>query len=249
MAVASRTRGELERSTYHHGALRQALVRAGLELARTAGAEAIVLREATRRVGVSARAAYRHFADREALVQAVAEEALAEMAAWMARSQQGAASAADLLRGVGEGYIAFALDEPGWFDVAVLAMPDLLGAGAATAAAGSAETAAPGVAEPAPGPAEPASITGTEADGAVASVGDGAVDRSPCGMLLGALAGLVREGVLEPDRVAEAAVTCWSGVHGFAVLATRGPLSRSPRAVIDAFARRHVATLVAAVTS
>lgn len=182
-------------------------MRAGLELARVSGAEAVVLREATRRVGVSARAAYRHFSDREALVHAVAHEALVEMAAWMARCQQGATTAVDLLRGVGEGYIGFALDEPGWFDVAVLAMPDMMS-----------------------GPIE---------------VGE--PDRSPCGFLLDALAGLVSEGRLDPDRVLGAAVTCWSGVHGFAVLATRGPLSRSPRSVIDSHARDHVATLVAAV--
>jgi AcrR family transcriptional regulator len=225
VSVASRTTPE--RSTYHHGALRQALVRAGLELARRAGAEAIVLREATRRVGVSARAAYRHFADRDALVQAVAEEALAKMAAGMARRQCGATSAADLLRGVGEGYIAFALDEPGWFDVAVRAMPDLLGA------------------TPAMPEVDGASSTGPRAGATDA----GTPDRSPCGLLLGALAGLVREGALDPARLPEAAVTCWSGVHGFAVLASRGPLSRAPRAVIDDFARRHVTALVTAVTS
>ncbi|MBX6750048.1 MAG: WHG domain-containing protein [Micromonosporaceae bacterium] len=214
MSVASRT--GLERSTYHHGALREALVRAGLDLARHSGVEAIVLREATRRVGVSARAAYRHFTDRDALVHAVAQEALAEMATWMARSQRGARSATDLLRGVGEGYIAFALDEPGWFDVAVLAMPDML-------------SATPDV------PNAPDVPT--------------ALDRSPCGMLLAALAGLVQEGALAPERLPEAAVTCWAGVHGFAVLASRGPLSGAPRAVIDDYARRHVRSLVAAVIS
>ena len=222
MSVASRTGPE--RSTYHHGALREALVRAGLDLARDSGADAIVLREATRRVGVSARAAYRHFADRDALVLAVAQEALAEMAAWMARSQRGARTAADLLQGVGEGYIAFALDEPGWFDVAVLAMPDML----------SGATDGPGSAAGSP-------------DGVAGGAAD--VDRSPCGMLLAALAGLVREGALAPERLPEAAVTCWSGVHGFAVLASKGPLSRAPRAVIDDFARRHVRALVTAVTS
>ena len=212
-------------------------MRAGLDLARDAGAEAIVLREATRRVGVSARAAYRHFADREALVHAVAQEALAEMAAWMARSQRGARSAADLLRGVGEGYIAFALDEPGWFDVAVLAMPDMLSvppdvAGGPGVAGGPDGQGAPD------GPAGPAAAAGADA-----------LDRSPCGLLLAALAGLVREGALAPERLPEAAVTCWSGVHGFAVLASKGPLSRAPRAVIDDFARRHVGALVAAVTT
>lgn len=240
--MASRTTPA--RSTYHHGALREALVRAGLDLARGAGAEAIVLREATRRVGVSARAAYRHFADREALVHAVAQEALAKMAAGMARRQRGARNAADLLRGVGEGYIAFALDEPGWFDVAVRAMPDMLSATPAVppptgpdATGGSGPT---GEAAPPTDARDGARNTATSVD---------AADRSPCGLLLGALAGLVREGALAPDRLPEAAVTCWSGVHGFAVLASRGPLSRAPRAVIDDYARRHVNALVVAVTS
>ena len=59
------------RKTYHHGDLRQALVQAGLELARAGGPEAVVLREATRRAGVAPNAAYRHFANREALFGAV----------------------------------------------------------------------------------------------------------------------------------------------------------------------------------
>jgi AcrR family transcriptional regulator len=46
---------------YHHGNLRHALVQASTELARDGGPSAIVLREAARRVGVSANAAYRHF--------------------------------------------------------------------------------------------------------------------------------------------------------------------------------------------
>jgi AcrR family transcriptional regulator len=237
--------------------LREALVQAGLDLARHSGAEAIVLREATRRVGVSARAAYRHFADRDALVQAVAEEALAKMATWMARRQRGARTAADLLRGVGEGYIAFALDEPGWFDVAVLAMPDMLSAlpdgpevvdrldaagppGAANGRAGSGALGGSGRA---------ARRTGSRSQMTIDAMVMDQVDRSPCGLLLGALAGLAREGALDPDRLPEAAVTCWSGVHGFAVLASRGPLRHAPRAVIDDYARRHVRALVAAVTS
>ncbi|MFI6322491.1 TetR/AcrR family transcriptional regulator [Nonomuraea sp. NPDC050556] len=176
------------RSTYHHGDLREALVRAGLEMARAEGAQAVVLREATRRAGVTARAAYRHFADREALVRAVAGAALTEMAATITRCQAGASDGLALLRGVGEGYIRFALDEPGWFDVAFFAMGD---------------------------PVQPS--------------------RSPYHLLEEALRLLVG-----PDRVAGAAIMCWSGVHGFATLATRGPLRALPRAAIDAQGRELV---------
>ena len=56
--------GSTKRDTYRHGDLRRALVEAGMELARGGGPEAMLLREATRRVGVAPSAAYRRFADR-----------------------------------------------------------------------------------------------------------------------------------------------------------------------------------------
>ena len=101
---------------YHHGDLRAALVDAGLHLTRSGGPEALTIREATRRVGVSPNAAYRHFVDREALLAAVATAIQHRMAARMARGR--VATASDQLRAVGLGYIKFALDEPGWFTVA-----------------------------------------------------------------------------------------------------------------------------------
>ncbi|BBZ47128.1 TetR/AcrR family transcriptional regulator [Mycobacterium parmense] len=107
---------------YHHGDLRTALIDAGLQLTRTGGPDALTIREATRRVGVSPNAAYRHFADREALLGAVATAIQHRMAARMQSRprRRGAAPQRpdDRLRAVGLGYIEFALDEPGWFTVA-----------------------------------------------------------------------------------------------------------------------------------
>jgi AcrR family transcriptional regulator len=101
---------------YHHGDLRTALVDAGLHLTQTGGPDALTIREATRRVGVSPNAAYRHFVDREALLAAVATEIQHRMAARMARRRD--SDSGGRLRAVGLGYIKFALDEPGWFTVA-----------------------------------------------------------------------------------------------------------------------------------
>jgi AcrR family transcriptional regulator len=107
---------------YHHGDLRTALIDAGLHLTRTAGPDALTIREATRRVGVSPNAAYRHFADRDALLRTVATAIQHRMAARMRGSVRRRGStelqACDRLRAVGVGYIKFALDEPGWFTVA-----------------------------------------------------------------------------------------------------------------------------------
>src|SRR2546428_5567598 len=61
-------------TTYHHGNLRTALLRAAGERLEKQGITALSLREAARRVGVSHNAPYRHFADREALLAALAAQ-------------------------------------------------------------------------------------------------------------------------------------------------------------------------------
>src|SRR5512138_585842 len=60
---------------YHHGDLRRVLIDAALKLVEEGGAEAVSVREAARRAGVSPGAPFRHFPSRGALMQAVAEEA------------------------------------------------------------------------------------------------------------------------------------------------------------------------------
>lgn len=114
------------RTSYHHGNLGSALVEAGLELTRAGGPDALVLRDVTRRAGVSPSAAYRHFADRESLLAAVARSIQDGMVERM-RSFESTGGARGRLRAVGLGYIAFALREPGWFQVAFSttdALPD-----------------------------------------------------------------------------------------------------------------------------
>lgn len=60
---------------YHHGDLRRVLIDAALQLAGEGGPDAVSVREAARRAGVSPGAPFRHFPSRDALMQAVAEEA------------------------------------------------------------------------------------------------------------------------------------------------------------------------------
>lgn len=106
---------------YHHGSLRAALVDAGVQLAREGGPAAIVLREVARRIGVSPNAAYRHFAALPELSDAVADAALAALAASMRRELAAIPDGDDPLRAllaVGRGYVHFALDEPGLFAAA-----------------------------------------------------------------------------------------------------------------------------------
>src|SRR5579875_1562152 len=69
-----------KRKTFRHGDLRNALLAAGLEMARAGGPGAVVLREATRQAGVSPNAAYRHFANQSALLDAVRSACISRLA-------------------------------------------------------------------------------------------------------------------------------------------------------------------------
>ncbi|WP_042406537.1 TetR/AcrR family transcriptional regulator [Streptacidiphilus carbonis] len=107
------------------GVVREGLIAAGVELARSGGPDAVVLREATRIVGVAPNAAYRHFADRDELLAAVCTAAMSELGDRMAagvgrvRGRRGdPMAAAQRLRAIGTAYLQFARDEPGLFATA-----------------------------------------------------------------------------------------------------------------------------------
>ena len=100
---------------YHHGALRDALVAAGLAILAGGGdPAALSLREAARRAGVSAMAPYRHFPDKEALLAAVAAVGFERLAARL-HAADAAATGVDALVAQGLAYVGFALDEPALF--------------------------------------------------------------------------------------------------------------------------------------
>jgi AcrR family transcriptional regulator len=129
----------IRRDRYHHGDLTNALTQAAVHLASTGGPEAVVLREAARRVGVSATAAYRHFASHQDLMRAVKDRSLAALAATMQRELAAIAPTCNpiedglrRLRAAGNGYLHFALRQPGLFrtaffrgGVSATASPDL----------------------------------------------------------------------------------------------------------------------------
>ncbi|PIF74908.1 TetR family transcriptional regulator [Variovorax sp. 54] len=122
------------RSTYRHGDLRRALLDAGIELARDGGPDAVVLREATRRVGVVPNAAYRHFASRHDLLLAVRAAALSEAAkamegelAVLPCDQPPADFARAQVRAIGTAYLRFAQAQPGLFRTAFVVSEDAQG--------------------------------------------------------------------------------------------------------------------------
>jgi AcrR family transcriptional regulator len=189
-------------------------VRAGRQLAADGGAAAVTLRAATRLAGVSPTAAYRHFGSHEELRFTVGALVLGDLARRIEWCQArvdltGNDAVRERLVAVGDGYISFALDFPGSFDVAMFGLLTMADA------------------------AEPASR--------------GDTGRTPYQLLTDAIGGLVAGGRLPEERADATAINCWSTVHGFATLATRGPLRELPREHRDAVGRRLVRDLVDAL--
>jgi len=75
------------RTTYRHGNLRQAALKAATRLVAKGGHEALSLREVAEAVGVAHRSLYNHFAHREALLDAVATEAYLRLAAKLTKAK------------------------------------------------------------------------------------------------------------------------------------------------------------------
>ncbi|MFJ8492926.1 TetR/AcrR family transcriptional regulator [Streptomyces sp. NPDC094038] len=103
-------------SSYHHGDLRAACLRAARELLEEDGSAGLSLRAVARRAGVSATAPYRHYADRDALVSAVAAEGYRELAEYLAAAHP-SPTTPDELAAVAVAYVRFALDRPAMFRV------------------------------------------------------------------------------------------------------------------------------------
>jgi AcrR family transcriptional regulator len=102
-------------SSYHHGALREGLIRAAREILESEGYEALTLRAAARRAGVSQAAPYNHFVDKAALLAAIAALGFKEFAAAMRREMSSAADPQARLNATGIAYVAFATSNPGLF--------------------------------------------------------------------------------------------------------------------------------------
>ena len=103
-------------STYHHGDLRSACVRAALELLEESGTAALSLRAVARRAGVAPSAPYRHYADRDALVSAVAVVGYRELADRLSAALA-EPSTIDDLAAVAVAYVRFAIERPALFRV------------------------------------------------------------------------------------------------------------------------------------
>src|SRR5215475_1480771 len=101
---------------YHHGNLKEALIRAALELIAKKGPAGFTFAEAARWAGVSPAAPYRHFSDRDELLASVALRGFQQFEAALARAWDGGRpepfTAFDR---IGKAYLEFARSEPAYY--------------------------------------------------------------------------------------------------------------------------------------
>ena len=102
-------RKKAPRKTYHHGDLRNALLKAAREVLEERGPSYLGLREVSRRVGVSAPSAYHHFPSRDALALGLAEQGALELAKCL---EVAPGVGNETLLPYGEAYVAFAQANP-----------------------------------------------------------------------------------------------------------------------------------------
>ncbi len=101
---------------YHHGNLKEALVRAALELIAEKGPAGFTFADAARWAGVSPAAPYRHFRDRDALLADVARRGFEEFAIALAKAwDEGRPEVMVAFDRLGKTYLAFAKSEPAYY--------------------------------------------------------------------------------------------------------------------------------------
>jgi AcrR family transcriptional regulator len=101
---------------YHHGNLKEALIRAALELIAEKGPAGFTFAEAARWAGVSPAAPYRHFRDRDELLADVARRGFELFEAALAKSwDDGRPDPLAAFDRLGKAYLAFARSEPAYY--------------------------------------------------------------------------------------------------------------------------------------
>jgi len=104
-----------ERS-YHHGNLREALIKAARELIAEKGPAGFTFADAARSAGVSPAAPYRHFRDRDALMADVAREGFMRFEAMLTTGwANGKPDPITAFHNVGRAYLTFARSEPAYY--------------------------------------------------------------------------------------------------------------------------------------
>jgi AcrR family transcriptional regulator len=127
---------EMPGKPYHHGDLREALLRSAVDCIEEGGALSMTMREVARRAGVTHPAATYHFGDKAGLLTSVATEGYRMLGEVLEVAQRAQGSFLE----VGVAYVRFAVTHRAHFEV--MYQPDLLHTGDPALLAARATTAA-----------------------------------------------------------------------------------------------------------
>jgi AcrR family transcriptional regulator len=125
MAI-SKSKVVRRKARYHHGELREALIRATRQLVEKRGAENFTLADACRVAGVTTAAPYRHFRGKEEILAEIASRGFAELSkrstAMLAKEGDGTLEG---IVAMGQAYVAFAVEETAVFRLMFGQQPSL----------------------------------------------------------------------------------------------------------------------------
>jgi AcrR family transcriptional regulator len=105
------------RRTYHHGDLREALLRSVGRIIRKHGVGSVSLREVARDARVSHSAPAHHFGNKRGLLTAFAAQGFDALAEAVEANMSDAEDGPARLEALGRGYVRFAIDNPDHFGV------------------------------------------------------------------------------------------------------------------------------------
>lgn len=105
----------MEKKTYHHKDLKNALIENGIQLVAAEGIEKFSLRKAAAACGVSHAAPYSHFSNKDDLLNAMQQHITDQFSLLLEQTRAQHEKDPDLLMYMGKAYIMFFLDHPHYF--------------------------------------------------------------------------------------------------------------------------------------
>jgi len=103
--------------TYHHGHLKEALIRSGLDILAESGLSGLSLRNCAERTGVSHTAPKNHFSNLTGLLTAIAAEGYIRLKAAMVQNLAPDSGRAARREAAFKGYVDFAMANPALFEL------------------------------------------------------------------------------------------------------------------------------------
>lgn len=101
--------------TYHHGNLREALIKAGIRIINESGEDALSLRKVASACDVSHAAPYAHFKDKDELIEAIKKSVTEQLMAQLEDAVMSAENSEIAIVGMGKRYVSFFHSNPDYF--------------------------------------------------------------------------------------------------------------------------------------